>query len=390
MESTDSRQNIDEYLIDVAAEKVYVSQDKAYHDAFTKWRNDKHNRFGYRFVHDSREHTYVDGEGYADSRSSNAERSSLRQCFSFLGMSMLTLFLFNQLQFMVMRMLFSEKTIEWVYYSDNDIHQAVSFNEMAVSCGFRIFSMLVIILMYVFFIHLPVRVSFPLAKLKPKFFIYSLTASLIMAVVFHVLDKAINSLSMSVGLDVTLYTLKLTDSNECFVLYLVCEMFIIPVMHELLFRGCVLQLFRQFGDRFAILVSSFAAACCYHDITKFVYVFSWSVLLGIITIKSGSILPAEIIKVISNSFAIILNTILTSEKQVYALLLESVICLSVLLVCVTILLIMRIKLIRPFKINPDYTALPVTQKIRESINSPWSVVWLSVTLFTIILSFELK
>ncbi len=88
MESTDSRQNIDEYLIDVAAEKVYVSQDKAYHDAFTKWRNDKHNRFGYRFVHDSREHTYVDGEGYADSRhptqrevhSGSASHSSECQC----------------------------------------------------------------------------------------------------------------------------------------------------------------------------------------------------------------------------------------------------------------------------------------------------------------------
>ncbi len=386
----DSSELREDYIVDVASERVYVNQDKAYHEAFTKWRNNKKNRYGYRFVHDTREHTYVDGEGYADRRSENEERSSLRYCFAFLGTSMLMLFLFNQIQFMLMRMLFGVKTVEWTYVSELDSAAPITLNEVLVSCGFKIFTLLVILLLYVFFIHLPLNVSFPSSKLSPKFFLYAFNASLIMAVILHLFDRVVTATATDLGIDISYYALPVTDSASCFVVSVLCNMLVIPIMSELLFRGCILQLFRQYGDRFAILVASFASACCYHDITKFLYVFCWSVILSIITIKSGSIIPALVIKITGDSLIIMLNTLLTNEKTVYADLLESVICLSVIIVCISLMFIMRIKMMRPFKIEPDRTALPLSQKLREVLNSPWSVIWLTVTLLTTILTLEVK
>ncbi len=52
------------YLIDIAKDKTYQNQFDDYHKEFSKWRTKKGNPYGYSFVHDTREHTYVDGEGY--------------------------------------------------------------------------------------------------------------------------------------------------------------------------------------------------------------------------------------------------------------------------------------------------------------------------------------
>ena len=53
----------EKYLIDIAKEKTYQNQFDEYHKQFSEWRSRKDNPYGYSFVHDMREHTYVDGEG---------------------------------------------------------------------------------------------------------------------------------------------------------------------------------------------------------------------------------------------------------------------------------------------------------------------------------------
>ncbi len=388
--NTDNDELREDYVIDVAAARVYGNESASYHEAFTKWRNNKHNRYGYRFVHDTREHTYVDGEGYAERRSDNEERTSLRMCFSFLGFSMLIMFLLGQMQILLMRMLFGVKSIDWTIISESGTTLPITMQQTLVSSGFRVFSLLVVMLLYVFFIHLPTKVTFPKSSVPPKFFVYSLNAALIMMIVLHLFDKVISITSLDLGIEITYYTLPDTDSFGCLLVSLFCNVIVVPILMEMVFRGCVLQLFRQFGDRFAILVSSFAAACCYHDISKFLYVFCWGVILSIITVKSASIVPAMIVSMINTGFTMTINTILMPEKNMFANLMESVICLSIIIVCLTLMFVMRIMMVRPFTIDSDRTALTVTQKIREVLNSPWSVIWLTVILSTMILSVNFK
>ncbi|MBQ1537084.1 MAG: CPBP family intramembrane metalloprotease [Ruminococcus sp.] len=390
MNNTDNEELREDYVIDVAAERVYGGQDASYHEAFTKWRNNKNNRYGYRFVHDTREHTYVDGGGYSERRSENEERSSLRRCFSFLGMSMFIMFLLAQMQYMLMSMLFDTKAIEWTLISDRGEAPVVTMQQILVNAGFKLFSLVIVLLLYVFFIHLPTKVTFPTSKVSPKFFVYSFNAALIMSVVLHLFDKVITVTSIDLGIEVTFYTLPVTESSSSFIVNIFCNLIAIPVMMEMIFRGCILQLFRQFGDRFAILVSSFAAACCYHDLTKFMYVFCWSVILSIITIKSTSIIPAMLISVTNTAFTLTMNTCFTEERPMFTDLKETAICLGILVVCLTTVFIMRIRMPRPFRVDSDNTALTVAQKSREIINSPWAVIWLTAVLFTMILSVSFK
>ena len=379
----------EEFRVDVASSHVYQNQDAGYHEAFTRWRNDPGNRYGYRFVRDTREHTYVDGEGYAESRSENAERLSLRRCFGFLGMSMLVYFLLSQMHSLLLKVLFTDASAKHMYFSDRSSRVIFASKELAVSSGFACFSLLLVLILYLVFVHLPVKVALPSARVDPKFFAYSFTVAIMMMVVFHIFDIVLSLALQRLGIDVTFYSFSVADSSQGMACYIGLEMLLQPILLELVFRGCILQLFRQFGDRFAILVSSFAAACCYFDITKMMYVFCWGVILGIITIKSGSIVPAAVIRVVGGALTLSVNTFWVDGMIQNAHLVEVVICLSLMAACSVVLIVMRMRLIRPFRIDPDTTALTVFQKIREVLNSPWSVIWLTLTLLSVIVSVEL-
>lgn len=41
-----------DYFIDVARDHIYQNQGKEYTKAFTEWRNDEKNPYGYAFIHD--------------------------------------------------------------------------------------------------------------------------------------------------------------------------------------------------------------------------------------------------------------------------------------------------------------------------------------------------
>ena len=86
------------FLIDVASKSQYQNQSAEYHDAYTKWRMNENNRFGYKFTKDTREHAYAFGEGFEHNNASDAERKTLRDCSSLMGCCLLIASLIRLLQ----------------------------------------------------------------------------------------------------------------------------------------------------------------------------------------------------------------------------------------------------------------------------------------------------
>lgn len=379
----------EDHIIDVASARVYISQDEKYHEAFTKWRNNKSNRYGYRFVHDDREHIYVDGEGYADSRCENAERLSLQRCFGFLGMSMTVYLLFAVFRTLLLTMLYNDTSIRDVSFSERATQTIFPSGEVIAYSGFGIFTLIVMLLLYVFFIHMPVKVALPSSKVDPKFFAYSFAAAISMGVVFHAFDVGIAITTHRMGIDVSFFTLKAIETRFGLAEYILLELILTPMLYEIIFDGCVLQLFRQFGDRFAIIVASFASCCCYHSVSKMMFVFCWSIMLGIITIKSGSIVPAIVIRIVGGAMTLFLNSFWIEGSEPISHVIEIAVCLALLIISIFIIMLMRLKLFRPFRIDPDSTELSSSQKIREVLNSPWAVIWLTAVLLATILSVDL-
>ena len=376
------------YMVDIASDRTYCNQDSSYRDAYTRWRNNRSNKFGYRFVHDTREHAYVDGGGYVDKQAVSAETRSLHSCLQFLGLLMLGCFLFEKLSIMFMKTQYDHVNISHTYYSLRGMSYVVGSQQLYIYCLTRILMLVLPIIVILRVIKLPPQVSIPHAKLDRELVSYGFAVSLMLFVCFRFFDYMLTYLLQTVKIDVTFYTYIQTDTERAQIVYFFCELIITPILTEVLFRGCILQLFRQFGDNFAIFISSLAAALCYHDISKIMYVFSLGIALGVFTVRNGSLFPAIVTQLFFTNTTLMLNTLAKEKFLIRNSIAEISICLGMLFLSLLLVFFMRIHFNNPFKLKRDSTELTFQQKVRQLLNSSLAVIWLLVMLLATILSVE--
>lgn len=394
MEENEHRENDTEqtrqnsYMVDIASDRTYNNQNAGYRDAFTRWRNDRSNKLGYRFVHDTREHAYVDGGGYVDKQAVTAETKSLHNCLQFLGILMLVYFLFEKCSEMLMRTRYDYVNINHTYYSLRGMSYVVSSEQLYIYCLSRIIMLVLPIIVIMRFVKLPPQVSIPRAKLDRELVFYGFSVALMLFVCFRFFDYLLTYMLQMVKIDVTFYTYIQTDTERAQICYFFCELIVTPILGEILFRGCILQLFRQFGDNFAIFISSLAAALCYHDISKILYVFSLGIALGVFTIRNGSLFPAIVTQLFFTNTTLLLNTLAKEKFLIRNRVAEIGVCLGMLVISFLLVLFMRIHFDNPFKLKRDDTELTFQQKVRQLLNSGCSVIWLLCMLIATILSVE--
>lgn len=374
------------YMVDVASDRVYNNQRDDYRDAFTRWRNDRSNKLGYRFVHDTREHTYVEGGGFADKQAVTAETTALHNCLQFLSVLMLIYFAFEQFSFLLMKTRYTYVHINRTFYSMRNVSLSVSSEQMYFYCITRIALLAFPIIALLKIVKLPPQVALPRAKLNRELVVYGFSVALMLFSCFRFFDHLLTYTFRMVHIDVTFYSYIQTDTERAQIVYFVCELIIVPILTEVLFRGCILQLFRQFGDNYAIFISSLAAALCYHDITKILYVFMLGMALGVFTIRNGSLFPAIVTQLFFTNTTLLLNTVAKEKFLIRNNIVEIGVCLGILAVAFILMMFMRIHFDNPFRLVRDNTELSFQQKVRQLLNSGWAVVWLLVMLLATILS----
>ncbi|MBC8585347.1 CPBP family intramembrane glutamic endopeptidase [Youxingia wuxianensis] len=94
------------------------------------------------------------------------------------------------------------------------------------------------------------------------------------------------------------------------VLYILNSTLVPAVIEEAAYRGIVLGSLRQFGDRFAIVVSALLFGLLHRNMTQFPNAFLLGILLGYFMVKTNSIWTSMFIH-FTNNFLIILFTIAT-------------------------------------------------------------------------------
>ena len=80
---------------------------------------------------------------------------------------------------------------------------------------------------------------------------------------------------------------------------------IAPVTEELLMRGLVLRNLSRVSQRFGIFLSAFLFAIMHENVAQFIYTFPLGILLGYITIKHHSVIPAIIVHMVTNGAGIV-------------------------------------------------------------------------------------
>lgn len=374
-----------DYFIDVARDHIYQNQGKEYTKAFTEWRNDEKNPYGYAFIHDSREHTYVDGEGYADEFAVTSEKETLHRCFKVAGIAMLILIGFQTALSISMKWIFGAQMDGWVYYSERSSLRKYSFEQITVYCAIKIIAYLSVILFCALKLRLPRKVYMPNEQVSRKKITYAVCVSLIFMVIARFFDYLLVKMFYSVNIDMCFYRYVVGNSPSGQYFYIATELLIVPILSEIIFRGFFLQLFRQFGDTFAVIFSSILASCCFHDISKLMYMFFFSVILATVTIKTGSLFTSMIARIIVVDVTYVLNDFSVGVLDYELRFREIIVCIFLLVVCTCIITYLQEYIITP-RNRPNSTEITLADKLRLVLNSNYMIVWLLLSLFETILA----
>lgn len=131
---------------------------------------------------------------------------------------------------------------------------------------------------------------------------------------------------ISVGLNMLIGQLKgsavinplemaVNSSNITYTFIVACIM--APIIEEIMFRKVIINKLVGYGEKLAIIVSSFAFALFHGNLYQILYAFVLGVIFAHITIKSGTIKYAVILHIIINTFGSVIFPYLALSSNEY-------------------------------------------------------------------------
>ncbi|MCR5636262.1 MAG: CPBP family intramembrane metalloprotease [Clostridiales bacterium] len=157
---------------------------------------------------------------------------------------------------------------------------------------------------------------------------------------------------------------------------------IVPALaEEFMFRGVVLTILRKYGDTFAIFISSLLFGLLHGNFVQTPFAFVVGLVLGFITVYTGSMLPSMIIHCLNNSISIII-TYLNNNIELEAV--TEVIYVSVSVIIAAVGLVSLFVLSKSdrhmFSLESGAAELSFSKKVRAAISEPWTLVFISIML----------
>lgn len=379
------------YILDVTKLSSYQNQTEEYYQSYGKWRSEKNNKFGYKFVKDIREHTYQDGKGFVSDSPDKAERKTLASCFNLIAVVLIISQLLNLLEHFIIARMNRFSIYSSVFFLDLSRIENVSFSEVLVSCVFRILKLAVPIAIFFFVTRFPKAVALPKAKNKDyELSLCGISFILLVTILSRTANNGLNMLTNIIGIDFSNNSFLHTYDTKSIVLFCIVEYFIFPILTEILFRGIILQFFRQFGDFFAILVSCITSVICCRDISQIMPVALYSVILALFTIRTGSITTAIFMQISANIVEMIVSRgvlIVSPDVQVIV---EAYVGIAIISFALIAYSRNISKKIIDFNVDDSYTYLTLRDKFIIMISSGALIVWLVLALVVFVLSIKFE
>ncbi len=150
-----------------------------------------------------------------------------------------------------------------------------------------------------------------------------------------------------------------------------------PIAEEFIFRGAILGSLRKHGDAFAIIISAIFFGLAHGNFLQTPVTFLTGLVLGYITVKSNSIIPAIILHFVNNSLAVVSEfTYKAINNQNIVLLINTglgLVFMVVGLIC-ALLLIKKHKNAL-FTLEKSESQFTMSQKLRSSFVTPCMIIF---------------
>ena len=295
------------YMIDVAKDSTYLNQSDEYRKSYAEWRADPDNVYGYQFVHDMREHSYIDGKGYVPHLAEVAESLSLVKCCSLMGVSFLLMFLVDLAWHFFSLAFTSDNGGFYIYKSQIDNPTSLSFVQILVGGTVVLVRYLLPALIFAKVTGIPKKVVFPKSRRRYDLIGHAVIIMLLIMVMGRIITMFTSHVYGLIKVDTLYSVLYFSREPAGIAAAFFFNCIAIPIVQEILFRGVLLQTFRQFGDFFAVLTTSFLGALCFYDLTYYGQVSICFIVLGVVTVRTGSIYAPIIMSVVSHTVNFILS-----------------------------------------------------------------------------------
>ncbi|MBQ3160599.1 MAG: CPBP family intramembrane metalloprotease [Oscillospiraceae bacterium] len=181
------------------------------------------------------------------------------------------------------------------------------FTRTIYSCGMPIIAEVTSIILGIYLMKLDFRSMFTREGYTGGTVAKLVTLSLGLQTAAAYIAAAIGAALKTFGLEGETADLSATTSLPANLIMYFYACLLGPVLEELLYRGVILQSMRKYNERFAIFLSAAVFGLMHQNYQQAVLGFLVGIPLAVVTIKSGSIVPAIFTHIFLNTFGTIFN-----------------------------------------------------------------------------------
>lgn len=276
-------------IIDVAASAYYKNQNKGYNEAYKKWRRRKDNPYAFNFVDNTREHTYKDGVGFIRHQPGAVERSALYRNMNLLGLVLIFTLAWSAfgpyLLVNIAALFGSDVTCDPL----NGLCGATELYELISTSIIGIIGTVVPLFCLKRFLKMPKNVLFPLEVMQRDMHRSAIPFAAMTCALLNYLMRFFNYFLGLLNIEGGYPYFFVPEDFALVLPAFLMQVVLMPVLYELLIHGAILQGLRQFGDGFALLISSAVFSLLFFNWTTFFYSLILALLAGYFVLRTGSL-----------------------------------------------------------------------------------------------------
>lgn len=279
--------------IDVVSDFSYDSENRSWNRAYRQWRRTNRAKYMYHYQGNRNEISYVDGNAVSKPGARIVEQKALANCAEIIGLALLvnliTQLVCSTVFVGLLRLFGAEIRLDL-------LNMSVSGNRLAVTAV----RMLIRLLKYCIPAAVLIRgCRIPRSVAAPVSFgglpesILAVGAAMITAGIYALTAQ---DAGISTAQEIFTYNSKWT-----IMAYAVFDVFFVSVAAELLLRGTMLTLLRQYGDTFAIAASAVIAFLLPNTLSDRISELLIALISGYLFLRAGSLAKCILLRMVCSA-----------------------------------------------------------------------------------------
>ncbi|MCR5706645.1 MAG: CPBP family intramembrane metalloprotease [Ruminococcus sp.] len=302
-------------IVDVIGEFDYSTQHDSYNEKYKKWRRNKDNHCAFNYAANKNEKVYVDSKGFVAHSVEEAEKETLPHIFYIIGISAL-IWVFTE--DVIGKLGISLFTLLGFDIHTNFFNSSIYGGSMEIVAALISVSVLKVAVP-VLYAHikfkLPSKVEF-MRRMNNSLALVGAIAMTLIVCTAASLPTAYSSESKEIydyfrSIDADLYV---WDQNE-FLMYTIFDVVIMSIISEMFFHGAMFAALRQFGDPFAIVITSLTAGLLTQDFRAMPVTILVSLVAGYGMVSSGSLFTAISVSIVYKMYDLALIILETDSTD---------------------------------------------------------------------------